>query len=115
MVDLADMNCVTPKKLDNPLVEQEIKDFLHQIPDWMVINVEDINRLRREFKFESYRQALDFSLRVGEMAEEQDHHPMILTEWGKVTVTWWTHFIKGLHQNDFITAAKSDKIYEELI
>lgn len=112
---LRDMKCVTPKKEDKPLNKQEIKELESQIPEWNVIELEGINRLRKAFKFESYPQALDFSFRVGEMAEEQDHHPTIFTEWGKVTITWWTHFINGLHQNDLITAAKSDEIYEDFI
>jgi 4a-hydroxytetrahydrobiopterin dehydratase len=57
-------------------------------------------------------EALDFTNRVGELAEQQGHHPAIITEWGKVTVTWWTHKIKGLHRNDFIMAAKTDRLYQ---
>jgi 4a-hydroxytetrahydrobiopterin dehydratase len=48
---------------------------------------------------------------VGEVAEAEDHHPALLTEWGKVTVTWWTHAVKGLHRNDFIAAAKTDQLH----
>jgi 4a-hydroxytetrahydrobiopterin dehydratase len=55
-------------------------------------------------------QALDFTNKVGGLAEEEDHHPAILTEYGKVTVVWWTHAIKGLHRNDFIMAAKTDQL-----
>ena len=62
-------------------------------------------------KFKNFVQALAFTHRVGELAEEQDHHPALLTEWGKVTVTWWTHAVKGLHRNDFIMAAKTDELY----
>jgi 4a-hydroxytetrahydrobiopterin dehydratase len=56
-------------------------------------------------------KAMDFTNRAAQLANEEDHHPAILTEWGKVTVTWWTHKIKGLHQNDFIMAAKTDQLY----
>jgi 4a-hydroxytetrahydrobiopterin dehydratase len=54
---------------------------------------------------------MDFTNQVAQVSNEEDHHPAILTEWGKVTVTWWTHKIKGLHRNDFIMAAKTSKIY----
>jgi 4a-hydroxytetrahydrobiopterin dehydratase len=57
---------------------------------------------------------LDFTIRIGELAEQEDHHPVITTEWGRVTVTWWTHAIRGLHRNDFIMAAKSDQAYQEM-
>ena len=72
--------------------------------------VDGIKRLRRAFKFKDFREAMQFTNRVGELAEQEDHHPAILTEWGKVTVTWWTHKIKGLHRNDFIMAAKTDSL-----
>ncbi|MBW8010870.1 MAG: 4a-hydroxytetrahydrobiopterin dehydratase [Chloroflexi bacterium] len=114
MSKLRDLNCVTPRKDDKPLSDQVIQDLNLQVPEWIVIQAEGIKRLQREFIFDDYRQASEFSFKVGELAEEQDHHPTIFTEWGKVTVTWWTHFNNGLHQNDFITAAKSDHIYEEL-
>ena len=55
--------------------------------------------------------ALEFTNQVGELAEQEDHHPSILTEWGRVTVTWWTHAVSGLHVNDFISAAKTDQLF----
>ena len=67
--------------------------------------------LTRQFKFKNFVQALAFANRVGDLAEQQDHHPAILVEWGRVTVSWWTHVIGGLHQNDFISAAKTDQLY----
>ena len=70
-----------------------------------------IKRLERVFKFPDFAQALAFTDKVGELAEAEGHHPAILTEWGKVTVTWWTHKVKGLHRNDFIMAAKTDPLY----
>jgi 4a-hydroxytetrahydrobiopterin dehydratase len=66
--------------------------------------------LEREFKFKNFKQALAFANQVAELAEAEFHHPAILLEWGKVTVTWWTHAIKGLHKNDFICAAKTDAL-----
>jgi 4a-hydroxytetrahydrobiopterin dehydratase len=72
---------------------------------------EGIKRLERTFKFKNFVQALAFTNKVGELAEAEGHHPAILTEWGKVTVTWWTHKIRGLHRNDFVMAAKTDRLY----
>ena len=112
---LRNLSCVTPKKEDKPLSVREFDEYQSQVPDWNIIEEQSIKRLQKEFNFDEYRMALEFSFKVGELAEAEDHHPTIFTEWGKVTVTWWTHFIKGLHKNDMITAAKSDQIYEELI
>ena len=61
--------------------------------------------------FRNFTESLTFTNQVGKIAEEQGHHPVLVTEWGRVTVTWWTHKIKGLHRNDFIMAAKTDQIY----
>lgn len=69
--------------------------------------------LRRVYKFRDFAQALSFTNKVGALAEAQGHHPALLTEWGKVTVMWWTHKIGGLHKNDFIMAAKTDKLKPE--
>ena len=70
-----------------------------------------IKHLERRFTLRDFAQALAFTNRVGQAAEGEGHHPSILTEWGGVTVTWWTHKIGGLHQNDFIMAVKTDRLY----
>ncbi len=74
---------------------------------------EGIQRLEREFAFDTFADALQFTDAVGQLAEAEGHHPALLTEWGKVTVTWWTHTIGGLHRNDFILAAKTDTLYAQ--
>ena len=107
-VDLKDLKCVPCKGGDPPLSEAEIAARMPQVPDWRVITEDGIPRLRRVFRLKNFAEALAFTQQVGELAEMEDHHPALLTEWGKVTVTWWTHKIKGLHQNDFIMAAKTD-------
>jgi 4a-hydroxytetrahydrobiopterin dehydratase len=94
-----------------PLTEAQIASYQPQVPDWNVITIDAIPRLQRAFNFQNFAQALDFTIKIGEIAEAEAHHPAILTEWGKVTVTWWTHKIRGLHQNDFIMAAKTDALY----
>jgi 4a-hydroxytetrahydrobiopterin dehydratase len=112
MTKLSEMNCV-PCRGDEPsLTDEEIEALKPQIPEWELFEHAGIKRLKRVFKFKNFVQALDFTNQIGELAEQQDHHPALLTEWGKTTVTWWTHAIKGLHTNDIIMAAKSDQIYE---
>lgn len=111
MTSLAQFHCVPCRGGEPTLTDQEIARFKPEAPEWVVIEKEGILRLERTFKFKNFVQALEFTNRVGELAEEQGHHPALLTEWGKVTVTWWTHKIKGLHRNDFIMAAKTDKLY----
>ena len=81
-----------------------------KIPEWNLIEVDGIKRLTRTFRFNDFREALAFTNEVGAIAEEEGHHPALLTEWGSVTVTWWTHKIRGLHVNDFIMAAKTDAL-----
>lgn len=97
-----------PKVTDDELVE-----FIKEIPLWEPITDDSISKLRRNFSFKDYIQAVEFSNKVAELAEEEDHHPAILLEWGKVQVTWWTHKILGLHKNDFIAAAKTDRLLED--
>jgi len=93
------------------VTKEEIEKFAPQIPEWKIVELDGIKRLERSFAFPDFAQALAFTNRVGEIAEQEGHHPDLLTEWGKVTVTWWSHKIKGLHRNDFIMAAKTDALY----
>lgn len=105
---LSEMKCVACRGGEPTVTETELAEYSAQVPDWQVVEEEGERRLRRSFKFSNFAEALAFTNRVGAMAEEEDHHPAILTEWGRVTVTWWTHKIGGLHRNDFIMAAKTD-------
>ena len=99
---------------DAPLIsDAELKELMPAIPDWQVIVVDGIMQLQREFSFKNFAEAMAFSNRVGELAEAENHHPAILTEWGKVTVTWWSHKIRGLHKNDLIMAARTDGVYAD--
>lgn len=98
-------------RADAPRVTPEEAAALQtQIPEWQTLVVDGVPRLQRTYRFASFLEALDFTNRVGELAEAQGHHPSILTEWGRVTVSWWTHKIRGLHRNDFIAAAKTDDL-----
>lgn len=111
MNDLKSMSCTQPKIGGPTLRESEIRAYHPQVPEWEIQEVDDVKRLVRQYKFSNFVEAMGFTNKIGELAEEEDHHPSILTEWGKVTVTWWTHAVGGLHLNDFITAAKSDQIF----
>ena len=101
-------------RADAPKVsDEELAVLVKQIPDWTPIVVDGIMQLERVFKFKNFKLALEFTNKLGAMAEDEGHHTGILTEWGKVTVTWWSHSIKGLHKNDFICAAKTDALLED--
>ena len=112
MTELHELKCVACRT-GEPTISEGERYMLHpNIPEWMVREVDGMQRLERVYKFKNFAQALEFTNRIGAVAEEEDHHPLIVTEWGKVTVQWWTHTIGGLHKNDFIMAAKSDQLYK---
>lgn len=96
---------------DAPRVERvEQEQLLKELPDWRIVDEDSVPKLMRQFDFKDFQQALAFTNRVGEIAEQEDHHPTLITEWGSVTLLWWTHAIGGLHKNDFIMAARSDAL-----
>ena len=111
MAELAGETCIACRGGEPPLADEQIRRMRAEVPHWSVEDREGIKHLERVFRFGDFRSALEFTNRVGEIAEAQGHHPALLTEWGRVTVTWWTHKIKGLHRNDFIMAAKTDELY----
>lgn len=99
-------------RIDAPkLSEKEIDNLLPQIPEWRLMNVDGVLQLEREYIFKDFLSALRFTLAVGDAAEEEGHHPAILLEWGRVKINWWSHKIKGLHENDVIMSAKTDVLY----
>ena len=111
MDHLVEMKCEACQR-GAPTVTDEESSALHaEVPEWALIVRDEIQRLERDFAFPNFADALRFTNAVGAVAEEEGHHPALLTEWGKVTVTWWTHKIRGLHHNDFIMAAKTDQIF----
>ncbi|HEX7144584.1 MAG TPA: 4a-hydroxytetrahydrobiopterin dehydratase [Gaiellaceae bacterium] len=111
MKALTQMKCVACRKDAPTLADAEIAELHPQIPDWEIVELDGIKRLRRVFAVDDFAQALELTNEVAELAEQEQHHPALLTEWGRTTVTWWTHKIKGLHRNDFIMAAKTDQLY----
>ena len=107
-VDLAGQDCIPCKGEVEPLKGVELSELVKQLSEeWQVI---EEHYLEKEFKFKNFRQALDFTNKVGEIAEQQGHHPDIYLAWGKVKLTVWTHKIDGLHKSDFIFAAKIDRL-----
>jgi 4a-hydroxytetrahydrobiopterin dehydratase len=113
MSELSHLRCVACRGDEPRLKEDEIVKLKPEVPEWQVIEDGEIKKLERNFKFKNFKQALAFTDQVGGIAEEEDHHPLIQTEWGKVKVMWWTHKIRGLHRNDFIMAAKTDALYAQ--
>ena len=109
MTELAEKNCVPCRGGVPALKGPELAALASQLPEW---RVDDDHHILREFKFKNFRQALDFVNRVGELAEQQGHHPDLLLAWGRVDVTTWTHKINGLTESDFILAAKIDRLYQ---
>jgi 4a-hydroxytetrahydrobiopterin dehydratase len=112
METLSQLKCTACRGDEPPLTDDQIAQMLSQVPEWKLVERDGIKRLERTFKFRNFAEALEFTNKVGEAAEEGGHHPVIELTWGQVTVTWWTHKIRGLHQNDFIMAAETDELYE---
>ncbi|HJO03860.1 MAG TPA: 4a-hydroxytetrahydrobiopterin dehydratase [Acidobacteriota bacterium] len=112
MSELARRDC-DACKLGAPLVtDAEAAELRQQIPAWQLVETDGIKQLTRTFQFSNFAAALAFTREIGAIAEEANHHPRLVTEWGRVGVTWWTHKIRGLHVNDFIMAARVDAIAE---
>lgn len=110
MNGLAQKECVPCKGGVAPLKGKELADLARQLPaGWRAVKD---HHLEKEFEFKDFRQALDFTNRVGELAESQGHHPDIYLTWGKVKLTIWTHKVDGLTESDFILAAKADALLE---
>jgi 4a-hydroxytetrahydrobiopterin dehydratase len=111
MNELVHMKCVPCSGKEPSLNESEIEAYMPEVAGWSVVEVNGEKHLQRVYKFPDFARALEFTNQIGSLAEEEGHHPAITTEWGKVTLAWWTHKIKGLHRNDFIMAARSDVAY----
>jgi 4a-hydroxytetrahydrobiopterin dehydratase len=113
MENLIEERCEACRAGAPRVTDLEIAELHPQIPEWRLVERDAIARLERVYEFPDFRAALDYTNRVGALAEEEGHHPALTTEWGRVTVAWWTHKIRGLHRNDFIMAAKTDQLYGE--
>ena len=115
MESLKENKCVPCNAGNGRIPDVELSDYCLQIPEWMIIEENGIKKLRRDFKFKNFMEALRFTNLVGNTAEDMQHHPVILTQWGKVEITWWTHKINGLHQNDFTMARKTDELFNSFV
>ena len=107
MSELAERQCVPCRGGVPPMKGEQLNEMSSQLPDWQVVNE---HHLQRSYRFKDFRETLDFANRVGELAEEQGHHPDICFGWGKADITIWTHKIDGLTESDFVLAAKIDKL-----
>ncbi|MFM9269131.1 4a-hydroxytetrahydrobiopterin dehydratase [Halomonas elongata] len=110
MNELSEQQCEACSWDAPHVTDDEIETYRREVPEWQIVERDGIMQLERSYKFRNFRQALAFTNKVGEIAEQAGHHPALLTEWGKVTVTWWSHEMKGLHKNDFILAARTDEV-----
>ncbi|EGV35098.1 4a-hydroxytetrahydrobiopterin dehydratase [Neisseria weaveri] len=110
MNDLAKQQCEACRADAPKVSDEELAELIWMIPEWQPVVIDGVLQLKREYTFKNFKQAMAFSNRLADLAEAEGHHPGIFTEWGKVTVTWWSHSIKGLHRNDFIMAAKTDEL-----
>ena len=103
--------CVACRRDSPRVTEQDIAELYPQVSEWGLTEPGGVKRLERSFRFPDFAAAQTFATRVADAAEAEAHHPRITLEWGRVSVEWWTHKIKGLHRNDFIMAAKTDDLY----
>lgn len=110
MTSLSEETCKSCSKASSPLSEQEQDSYMKRLNEWNITSIKGIQQLTKAFSFKNFADALAFTNAVGELAEAENHHPTLVTEWGSVQVTWWTHSIGGLHANDFILAARTDEI-----
>lgn len=108
--ELAAARCIACRPDAPRLSGNELDSLRQQLPEWEIAEVDGIERLTRLFPRADFLAALDLANAVGRIAEEEDHHPEIVVEWGKLRVSWWTHTVSGLHRNDFIMAAKTDEL-----
>jgi len=112
MSELANEACEACTSEDEPLVENEYAEYRDELRDdvWEVV---DDHHLEATYNFEDFRDALEFTYEIGELAEEEWHHPDIHLQWGEVNVEMWTHKIDGLHKTDFVMAARMDRIHKQ--
>jgi 4a-hydroxytetrahydrobiopterin dehydratase len=110
MDELTKEKCTACRRDSPGVTDAEMTELRPQILEWTLIEREGIPRLERVFSFRNFADAMQFTNRIATLAEDEGHHPAILTEWGRVTITLWTHKIRALHRNDFVMAAKIDSL-----
>ncbi|SDR68696.1 4a-hydroxytetrahydrobiopterin dehydratase [Halopseudomonas sabulinigri] len=110
MTDLASEALDTSQSAASQLPTEHVSALLRGLPGWLLKKVDGVERIEKVYSFKDFSQALAFTNQVGALAEQEDHHPALLTEWGQVTVGWWSHSLGGLHRNDLIMAARTDQL-----
>lgn len=110
MTDLSTQSCEPCSGDSPPVPESEWPALLEHLPQWQVHREEGVPMLTRSYACKDFVRALEFAGQVGELAESENHHPRLVVEYGRVAVSWWTHAIGGLHRNDFIMAARTDRL-----
>lgn len=108
---LAEEMCKSPGRNGAKISPGEIESLKGEVPDWEIVDHGDIPHLQRTFGFSDFASAISFAAMIAAEADEQDHHPRLTVEWGSVLIEWWTHSTGGLHRNDFIMAARSDRTF----
>lgn len=111
---LAEEKCTACHAGAPKVAQEEAEELLKEIPGWEIKQFDGENHLVKRFEFDDFATALDFTIKVGELAEEAGHHPTLITAWGKVSIHWWTHKIRDLHRNDFIMAGRTDNLFKNL-
>ncbi len=111
MTLLIEQKCVACRSDAPHVTDEDVAELHPQVPEWTLLEENGVRKLQRVFRFSDFATALSFTVGVGEAAEAEGHHPLLVTDWGRVTVTWWAHKIRDLHRNDFIMAAKTDHLY----
>ncbi len=114
MNNLSEKACTACRAGSPGLEQEELNDGLKQLPGWELVHIDGVPQLRRVYAFSNFVAAMKFAQTLGELAETYGHHPALLVEWGRLEVRWWTHKIKGVHENDLIMAAKSEAAYADL-
>ena len=112
MTQLSQASCEVCRIGAPTVTDLEAKELLTQVPEWSIVEIEGIKQLHRVYKFKNFVKAMAFANQVADISEAEGHHPGLFVEWGKVTVSWWSPSIKGLHRNDFVMAAKTDVLYQ---
>lgn len=114
MSDLKEHSCEACSP-NVPKATEEEKQQLHKsVPDWEILNIDGEEQLYKVYKLKNFVKALEFTNKIGDLAEAENHHPVIVLEYGKVAVSWWSHEIGGLHKNDFILAARTDAAFNNM-
>lgn len=116
MSNLADGHAVPTKAGEQPLTDDETRSLLKQVPNWQIeyASGRSLFTLARSFEFDAYTKVLNFHSKIGELAETEQHHPEMTTQYGSVKVCWWTHTVGGVHMNDFVLAAKCDVLFSQM-